>query len=117
MHDGDVYMASQRSERSCACPYCSNIPWYVGCAFERNREAGILKSYENLQLYVGCAFERNRDTGIVKNRRRHPSTSTCERFNATSTSPVPANPSNLLGPRKEDEPGGIVGLTERQLGA
>lgn len=52
---------------------------------------------------MGCAFERDREAGTKKMLQTTFIDTVWKRFNVTSTSPIPASHAAVLRPREDDE--------------
>ncbi|CAM9148136.1 unnamed protein product [Discosporangium mesarthrocarpum] len=61
------------------------------------------KNLGELIWETGCAFTRDRQAGIITVTQTAYIDQTCERFSAISTSPIPAAPSLKLLPLQDDE--------------
>ena len=56
-----------------------------------------------LRYYTGCSFKRDKQRGTLTISQAACVNKLLERFNITTTSPIPASPSNYLRPREETE--------------
>ena len=58
-------------------------------------------------MYTGCAFERDRNNGILEMNQVAFPKSMVEKYNVSATSNIPGSPVVDLGPGNDGEPGGI----------
>ena len=57
-------------------------------------------------MYIGCAFDRDWDKGILEMNRTALAKNMVEQHNISATLNIAGSPGVDLGPRKDGEPGG-----------
>ena len=65
-----------------------------------------VKNLGEFKMYIGCAFERDWDKGILEMHQTAFAKYMVQQYNNSSTSNIPGSPGVDLGPRKGGEPGG-----------